>query len=573
MTSGEAGFALIAVMLLVTVMLILSLVAFSESGYNLSNAVHVGAGGGADGSASAGIAWADYQIESENFPCGTNTATLPSAPNAGTDKYSVTVTYYNTLALSLPADACPQNGASTPAAALVLSTGTASLGDVSSSETIQQLLSLTANPGNYVLFSSSTLVPLDLSNIQISQPGGPANTTPSGQVYANDDVIGTNCPGPGYASIVAFGSLTLNNCKVSGSVTLDDDLLGNGALTLSQSSVGVDATTAAGDITMSHSTLGGSALADGNILMCPTGPLPPPSCVGLNNGTSTIAFNAASSTGTVTVGATTPAATCGGYTDPQSHDSVGGCVEPDDGTQIPTPPVFSLPTLYSPDNGGSQAQKNSYTAWHNSGGYAVDDNASCAGTGSGSVYNDIKTATGPTAIVANCALTLAAPDTNLPLNYNIAIFASGGFTLGGGFAFQNPGGAASCGNANNPNPCQLSLIVPTPTSVPACVLGSPGITIAQGGGGDIPNQNTVDTMLFTPCTVSVNDNLQMFGQIFAGTIAESIPPLPKGTINITFAQPVHPPTPGLVFGYQIAQLERYVCFRQLPPPGVGCTSG
>jgi hypothetical protein len=561
----EAGFALITVTLMAVVFLLLALVASGTVIFNLSSSTHVNAMGTADGAANAGLAATLYDIETGNFVCSLSNS-LPSTFNAGTDSYSATVNYYTSYSDAFPPATGSGNpmtcssgtlAGATPAAAVLQSTGTARFGGVTQTETIKELVDITQVSQDYALFSANSGISFT-SNLEVLAQSGAGSST--GVLYANGDVAGPTGGGSCTigATIVALGTLSVaNNCTVSGSIYLGTDSSGKGSLTLSQATVDGNVTVSSGDVTMSNSTVDQNVVAggtspNGDIWLCPN-PIPPSpttSCTGLSAGKSTIDGSAIAS-GTVTLNATSESTTCptvGVVQDPSRNDTVDTCITAGSTSAVTAPNAISLPTVYYPEStasGGNAGQNSAYNAW-TAAGYTVESTSTCTGKLAGSLWYDINNASSSTAIVANCAVdfTNTAPYSlsNSNLNHNVALFAPDGVTFGGGFKFNNPSPAGTT--------AQLSIIVPTPSGAYSCSGGGYNITWTGGSGGDIPaGSNGVYTDFFTPCTISVGDNVSTYGEAIAGSFSLS------KQFYVTY-QPFT--IPALTFGYQTFVEERYI---------------
>lgn len=564
---AERGFILVAVTLLVTSILIIALIAFGSVGFLESTTTHVNASGAADSAANAGIAAAVNDVAAGNEVCNLsarNGGDLTTAPHAGSDSYTVSISYYanyvdpevSTYQGQPNLLSCPLTAA-TFGAILVTSTGTSQQGALNSSETVTELLAASVvNPG-YALFDANVNAanPVSLNNLSLNQvTGGLANPGP-GNVFADGSISGPSSGGcQMFGTFVATGSVSMqDNCTVGGSI------VANTGVTLSQASVEGNVTAANGNVVMSNSTVEGGATAIGNILLCPNPP--GSSCTGLSGGKSTIS-GSATATGTITLGTTSEPYSSGGVTDSSSGDSItSGPVDPSaTGVSSPLQSTTALPNVASPVNGGTSAQQTAYNAWKTL-GYTVDaPTASCSGSSS-TLYTEIANATGPTVVVGNCTsggsptpLSLTG-EPNLTLKNSLAVFSADGFTLGGGFAFKSSASSA----------IELSLVVPTPASSYSCsTTGEDNITVNSndlppGSGG-----NPVYTNFFTPCFLNVATGLNnIYGEAYVGAL------------NLTKQLQLFYESfaiPGLDFGYSLTPTERYVTGASLNPSAPAVTS-
>lgn len=530
----EAGFALIAVMLLLVALLTLSIVAFNESGINSTSSQRTDSAAQADATASAGLSAALFDLVGGDFQCQLSAQPVLGSggpPNAGTDSYTVSIAYYSTTwaAGTTPpagdAIACSGGVASSPpATALVVSTGTSSFGAISSNETVTEQVAVSPVPQYYAAFSASTAA-MNLTNLDVPQTAsaggapspsgpGPGQTPPpppEGVIYTAGAVTNSgSCPTEA-ASIVAFGDSTLTSCTVTGSVQV-----GHGSLTLSQSTVDGNATIGGGSVVMSHATVYGDVMASDDVSLCPGSGAEPSQCSTLTpEGPTTIAGSATADTGTVQIDGTsiaTETPPCSAYQ--LAGDQIDGCVTSTSGTGVSPPASLSLPALGPPSQAAWQADGYS--------GYVPTTN--CA-----SVASDLAAETAPTVIYANCALNLTSLGT-LTLNYDTAIYATGGITIGGGTNFQPPKGST-------PGSLQLSLIVPDPVGGASCSTNDYNITDSNSTA--LPT--SIATFAYTPCTLSTSAAVTMAGEIVAGAISPAQP------LSISYS-PFTPP--GMVFGYQ-----------------------
>lgn len=544
----EAGFALIAVMLLLVALLMLSIVAFNESGINSTSSQRTDSAAQADGSASTGLSAAVFDFVSGDFPCQLSSQPVlgSGAPaDAGTNTYTANISYYST---TWAAGSAPPSGssiactggvaASAPATAVVVSTGTSSFGAISSNETITEQVAVTPAPQYYAAFSASTAA-LNLSDLDVPQtaaaagappppgpgpgPGGGSGTQtapPEGHIYTAGAVGDSGPCNTEAASIIAFGNSTLNNCNITGSVQV-----GGGTLTLdNNSTVAGNVTVGGGSVVMSHATVDGDVTASTDVSLCPGNGPEPSQCSALGpQGAATIGGSATADTGTVQIdgspiGTETPP--CSTYQ--LAGDQIDGCITSTSGQSVTPPSSVSLPTLGPP----------SQSAWAADGysGYVTTNN--CA-----SVAHDLAAETAPTVIYASCALNLTSLGT-ITLNYDTAIYATGGFTIGAGTTFQPPAGSTS-------GSLQLSLIVPAPAGGASCSTN--GYNITDSNGGALPT--TIATFAYTPCTFSTSAAVTMAGEVVAGAITPAQP------LSISYS-PFTPP--GLVFGYQALVVSRTI---------------
>lgn len=547
-TSGETGFAMIAVTLLTAVLLTLALVAFSDTSVSQTSAITAAVSVQADASANAGVSAAVYDIESGNFYCtppsGTMGLLTPAAggpANAGTDSYTWSVVYSGSGGTT---DACSTNQAtSAPVSAVVTSVGTSTVGAATSSETISESVDVSPVPAQqYTIFSGSNV---NLTDVQLNQSTG--TPTEFGELYTTGTVTTPSsgaCPKQ-QVDITAAGSVTVaDNCEIAGSV------LSGGSVTLSQGKIDAAVTAANGNVTMSNSTISGNASAggssggtNGEIWLCPQKNLTG-ACSGLSTGPNTIGGGAnANNTvelGSVYEGCNATTATCptscSTATKENSNgdnNTVTGCITYDNPTEVHPPPTLPFPTFQNPPQ----------SVWTAAGYTSYETPSVCTGTSAGSVLYDMENATANTVIVPTCTLSLTTnPSSSITLpDYNIVVVAPG-INLGSGVQFKGPNPQAS---GILP---QVSFVVPGPSSGGSCA-SSNNLTISASNA--LPSNN-MEVLLYTACTFSITQNVNILGTILAGTF-----PTLSDQLQLTAVNQLTLP-PGLTFGYQAAVVGRYV---------------
>jgi|GEM_PF-6563795 len=580
----EDGAALIMVVVIVSILVLLSFIAFVSAANNDVSVNSYDVSTQADATAAAGAAAALYDIESSTgtFPCSlASTKLLPTSSggltNAGKSSYSVGIDYYSAYPPSSSNLISCTGGSVTPVptslkAAVVKSTGKTVTGPVSSTETITEQVYISVVPNDYSVFSGGAGT-LDLSNLVAEGSG----TTPSGSgtVYANGDVSIVSAGGPGaacatppapslsapnppansfVASIVAQGNLSITNCFVNGSVFLGTDSSNNGNLVLSQATVDGGATTSSGSATISDSQVVGNLSAGGgstgSVVLCPNplGAHPPTGCGTLKAGGS-IVNGSVTAQGTVTVGTTSePAGTPPCSTTNTGGDQVVGCITPASPYTVTSPGQLSLPT-FTTDSTGSDW----FSAWASAGDSAgngaastatVINTSTCTGTGAGSVWSDVNGETGPTVVIANCGISWSSGNLNAP--YNTAIIASGGISLSGNFAFTQP----NPGPGKQPTAAQISLVVPTPTSSYTCG-SSLNTTIGSNMAGPQTQNDTF--FVYTPCTLTVSSAVSFAGELAANALSVT----KKVQLSYPSSTTAFSP-PGFNFGFQVVVESRYV---------------
>lgn len=110
----------------------------------------------------------------------------------------------------------------------------------------------------------------------------------------------------------------------------------------------------------------------------------------------------------------------------------------------------------------------------------------------------------PTVVRTTCALTWTGNNT-IQLAADLAVFSTGGFTMQNNFTAQS----------TNSTVRKFYMVVPTSAATPDCT--SPGITFQN----NTTFASTINTMLYTPCRVSIENNDGGYGQIYANNVAVS----------------------------------------------------
>lgn len=549
---------MVAVVLLLSMLVLMAVMAFTETGENNNNTLRTASASQADAAASAGISSAVYGIANTtngNFPCsvasqnsGSEQYLLNPAqdpPNEGNEQFSATITYYTSawtpgaspsaaITGSGP-NGCPTSADATPGAAVITSTGTSKMANFTSTEVVQEQVQIQVASQSYVAFSGSNTA-LDLHNLQIQPPSSSASNV--GTIYTNGPVTNSGgCgKGPG-ATIVAFGNSTLTNCgPIAGAIEV-----GGGNLTLSKTAVpNGNASVSGGYLVMSNggNTAAVNALATGNVYLCDqeAASAQPTQCSGLTYGAMTVQ-SATSATGQVYVGSFPASGSGFSY-----HGVTVGSITNHSGDPITPPSAYSLPALGPP----------SQSAWSAIGYATPKSTSNCSGSVSqpGSVLYDLANISSNTVINATCGsggLNLSN-DGNISLgvnsgtktNYNVALFVSGsgGITLGGNTQFQAP----SAGNV------QLTLAETEPTGFSyssSCTSGNYNITDSDGNLA----QSAVDMFIYTPCSFSFSGGGTINGEIMAGNISLT---------NQLIMNYVGFTPPGLAFGYLVQVQQRQV---------------
>jgi|GEM_PF-1986808 len=533
----EEGFVLIFVLILSVALITMLTFAVSSSVGNLDNAANYGNSGQAQNSAMSGLSAATNAMATAGaitaLPCTVGTPTspismaLPQVSDAS-DTYSVVITYSNTGA----SDPCtPGSGpATTPTAAVLVSTGTTAPGTPGAKTVVmQETMTIAATPASltapftYAMFSQGTL---DLQKgLNVISPSsciglnGTTVPTPCGNVYGN---VINDCQGNSLISGSVQVGTTLvatlvigNQCDVTGALYVDGNVtLKNGA-------------TVTGDIHAygGNVTLEDSASVGGNIYAS--------AIAGIGGGTINIDTNfnircvlsCTPSVGGNLYAATTVTAVIAGVTQFVQNllplVSVAGTVNfPVTSGMPPTPASQTFPQLNptAVTLAASIGDTASPTPHH----YTVISITGSAQPACSNAFVEAAqvTYTTPTAIYAPACVVSMSGKSTFSLGSN-EIWVVGGFSEGGGLTVTNV-------STNN---LALSVVV---TIGGAC----PGGDISLGG-----NTNTFDVtiklLLYTPCDVAINGNQYINGQIVAGGNIST-----TGNVNFTFDQSASKFLPG-----------------------------
>jgi hypothetical protein len=431
--------------LLVTIVVQVSSGNLTDSSYRLEQAQAFDA---AEGGLDLVIGEIKQAGHISGLPCTLAKTVFASSP--GSSSASATITYYSSYGSVGPSGKLTCTAGSGPSgsqvqAAVVVATGRAgrtSGGATAYAEAELQLANVTAGTVfDYALFSDQSL--LNANNPTVD--GNPAGAD-NANVYSNGSI---NC-GNAFdvqGSVVLHGSFTgVNSCTVDGSIVAT----GNVALA-------------------NNATVVGSVYAGG--VPCAS----PPSTITLTN-------KAAIDQSAYACGAIVAGPRAIGHTTAANQNPL-----PAAGTV----PTESLPTWTNPATDATAA-----AAWQ-AAGYAVKaDGGNCA-----QVYSDISgltAVTTPTVLTTSCALSWSSPVT---IHTNVAIFATGGFTMTNNTSWQSDGTTRL-----------LYFVVPSPQT---CVAGLPGITLANNTSF-APN---VNVLFYTPCLLTINNLNGAWGQMYAGQIS------------------------------------------------------
>lgn len=462
----DAGFALIAVILITAVLAVMVSAAFLDSSVSNDRVNGALVHSEADESANYGVAKVTYDMETGTFLCSYSSqqVALPTGSlNTYTTSWSTsTVQYFDSSGNSLDPSGtnCVSNVLqAVPTTATVAVTGSASSGIYQSSETINETLAVTSvNAQNMVIFSGGNV---DLTkNVQITAP---ANSS-TGELYSGGTISlpSGNCTNES-VNTVSSGDTSIY-CNITGEV----DAVGN--LNIYNSTVTGDVDASSGNLTMWGGTITGNATAagstgSGNITLCPNSD----TCSGTKSTNNNEIKGTTTASGTVYAYTTQVANTtspCPTNTQVlgQKFDS---CITNSSG-QKPTAASasYSYPTLTEPTSGTTGA-------WY-SAGYTQFQTVACNSAALGAAMKSEVSATSP----AN-GLVIDVIGCTGPLVLSTA--SMGGFS---GTVTNDTAIFVPCGliGANNwfkggpTNAAQLSFIIPSNTTCSATGVGISGVS-------------------------------------------------------------------------------------------------
>jgi Tfp pilus assembly protein PilX len=571
---ADSGQALIVVIILLTVVAVLTLVAITDSVYSTTTTTKAATTIDANSAASAGVAAALYDVSKGTYFCQHATTKLTTGAFHHTDElneYRFNVVYYDQYADPEPTPAPTTQPTSitercvatklptgvTFGAAVITATGTSKTAAKTSKAEIEELVRTYPLDPSYVLYSGSSSG-LNLSRVQMFATTSPNNTfTNTGIIYSASGVTDVVTSAPANcldAAIDAHGTINFK-----GGACSHASLYATKTITLSGAKIYANVNVASGNVTMSSTTVFGDVEAtghipEGNIVLCPVPPTRNAACTGLASGDSDVGGSPPGGTPTtsnadasnsVTVGTTSEGDRCPGPVS-SGGDEVTGCVEPDDTAFTVSPPkTVPLPKVMAPLGSGTTAQKIAYTLWTKA-GYAVETTTECTGTGAGTLVSDIDNATRNTVIVAKCAVTFPAGSaTTATLKHNVAIFAPDGITVNSGFTFKLTASTL-----------HLYFMVPTTNSGTCNVTfgsGSAADFPSGGGGGPGGATHSIQTFVFTPCGLSIDDggSFTVKGVLVVGSLSIT------NATTLTLRHSSFIP-PDFSYGYQPLAITRYL---------------
>lgn len=419
---------ILVVVAIALVMTVLTTTLFHVSLDNVSTSARMVGQNQALQAAEAGVDSAYQQIEASTslaaMPCASVTGSLGSAP--GTSTYTVTFTYYATLATQLSPLACTPSSSTNPSLKTARGVKLTSVGrDLADSATVQSAANI-ATPDSTSPFNESIFV-----NGGLNLQGGGAFVGGINNIYLNGALT---CQGGAAVdgSVVVFGKVkTAGDCSIAGELTATTSI-----------------------------TIGGSAVVGGTITSTcsPSQTCTPGIAV---SGTPTISGSMyAKSTITVTTNWLT--------TYEAFHTvTVGGTEEPvqytinQDMTALVPPPKKTFPHYDW-----------TATAW-SAAGYVIEPSTPAKCT---TVTNDlaaISTATTPVVIYTTCKVTLPT----IRLSHSLAIVSTAKITLKNSSTITTAGGQHL-----------LYLDVPATslTSGKTCSTSHPTITLSGTIGTTVP---------------------------------------------------------------------------------------
>lgn len=538
----EAGFALIAVIIMLAILMTIALIAFTETGQSRTGTSQASTSTAADAAANTGMSAELYNIETGNF-CATMSSSVPTPPlvtglsNAPRESFSVSEIYSTTYGTWSGSDVLSCTGSPSvlsgePGGAIVTATGTAVIGGITTTETITDQVFISQIAQQFAALQSSSSASLNLANVIVQQVAS------LGEIYTNGPLSNMSSGGPSCegANIVASGSWSDSGCAVAGSITLT-----GGSLSLNNTTLGGDVTvsgasTCSGSspvgcvFLMNNATVAGSVLAGANIYLCPGGTVGSPTGCTNSAGSATI-DTSANANGSIWFGNSNHLGSCATPTKIGNDTIKEGC-QPGFPNQVQPAPSVSFPSFSDPTT-----FNNSWT----SAGWTGPLYVPCNDTGNTTLANDISDASAPTVIVITPSSTCTggytlSSNVRLQNEANVAIWAPCGFTVANNGQFQIAAGSTA----------QLSLI--SAGQSPSCG-GSPTMIGNIATVNNNPFQNGITGFVAAANNFTTNGNVTMTGEVIANLINVSHP------LTIKFAGFT---PPGMDFGYQALVKQRYI---------------
>lgn len=394
-----------------------------------------------------------------SLPCGQLTDSLTLAADS-VDR-TATVTYYDAAGAEVPCGSLATTRLAQASIRATADTGPI-VGTQPAERTVETLVRLTPSFGNDLdkaIFGNSGVRLANQANIYGQ------NGQPDADVYTNGDVYCSNNQ-HFFGSLIAQGQIRLEN-----TCTIEVDAHARTGITATNPGVTINgrALVSSGNISLGPAKLGQQARASGSV------------------------------SGNV----------CG---------TSGKCIG---GQSVPAPATASFPILNWNATTQSEWAANGYTTvvtfprtgfacgWYNGpnlvgrDGKSTSLNGKADGVGAWMYANAWKL-TGPTILVSTCTDKVTLQGVDVAMNDNLAIFSKGGMT----FSNQTQIYATTSIHRN------LYLIQPYDS------VSTPG---SCGDGISLDNQvrvqNTVDVLMYSPCSIRKANNTEHYGQIYAGGTA------------------------------------------------------
>ncbi|QHT55836.1 hypothetical protein GXP71_06910 [Cellulomonas sp. H30R-01] len=393
------------------------------------------------------------------LPCGTLTDALTVAADS-VDR-TATVTYYDATGAVVPCAALATTRLAQASITTTADTGPI-VGTQPAERTVETLVRLTPSFGNDLdkaIFGNAGVRLANQANIY-GQDG-----QPDADVYTNGDVTCSNNQ-HFYGSLYAQGQVRLEN-----TCTVEVDVHARTGITATNPGVTINgrALVSNGSISLGPARLGQQARASGTVTgnVCSTAG----KCVG----GQTVPAPASATFPIITWNATA-----------QSEWAANGYAT------VVTFPRTGFPCGWynGPNLVGRDGQSKSL-------------NGKADGVGAWMYANSWKL-TGPTVLVSTCSDKVTLQGVDIALNQNLALFAKAGVT------FSNQTNIVSTtGEQRN-----LYLIQPYDAVTNP---GSCGDGIALDN--QVSVQNTVDVLMYSPCSIRKANNTEHYGQIYAGGTA------------------------------------------------------
>ena len=474
--TADSGIAIVAAMavvmlvgVMVTVTIGLAINSAKDTGRDRERSSAVSTAEG-----QADIVEAQIQSSPPATLASTLCGTLPGSATVGSDSFGITttVTYYKADGTAID---CTQLATTQAAQAKIVAkaTGESIEGTAPAARTVETLLRLTPTYAaglDKAIFSNSTMY---LANQGVLTS---ASGKPDADIYTNGDFYCRSSGEQFSGSIYAQGLISLeSNCKI----TVDAWAKGNVNVTNDGTAIGGRALSANGNVTLGGATIGQQARAKGTATgsNCPAGvkcfsgqivDAPPVTAFPKLtwDATAQAGWTAAGYTNVVTIPDSTGQFTCSWYQGLNNNSNLTGA----DGTVV-----------------NFNGKGTGPAAWLFANGYKLP---------------------APTILLVNCPndkVTFQGPP--LVINKNVLIVARAGITMSSGTIIS-----AFPGSATAANPNLLYLVQPSSYNGTTTTCSGDGIALDSS----VTVQNTVNTLLYSPCDIRKANQANIVGQVYSG---------------------------------------------------------